>query len=299
MNTSNNQEAGQTVGVVGSDVFNGQYDPPLYKFASDAHRIQMYRNNGQIHVLVSQTVDLGLMTEHFLAFSFGDIPADSSTVLDFSDSSKIFAQYGVLEGAAYKPYLIKSGKFSVSLDDKERLWGAFNCQAQFNSEQVHFENGQVDLTGFITPGTDRQAAVAGRNGVGTLHGKMSGGPSPVADFSATEVQRIFVPANPIIGLEAYWLLRAYWYDEFPPIQNLVVVTIVDGAVGNKFDLAGNTDVAVTYLRFNQSLIGEAIAGTLEFFSRPETGQAVGESKDVKMTGNSPADYVMEMAFNIT
>lgn len=173
MTQSTNQKGGQTIGLVTADVRSPDSIPPDIKFKSGPE-VYMYRNNGKLNVFVVEHFSSGHLQSHSIAFEVPDMQPGEQATYDLSNSTDVAALYGATRGGLYKPSTFKKGELRIALDTSDNLIGDFQGVAYWNTEQTVFTDGQINLTGFITPDASvlQRAALPG---TATMHGSVEGG----------------------------------------------------------------------------------------------------------------------------
>lgn len=287
----------RTVGTASATIENPQISPSPYAFQADTD-VMMWQHNGKTEIQLSERIVSGVSElVHYLHISFVDVKPDGvANHFDLSDSSTVVMSYVQIYFGVVKAYTANVGSITVTLDAQERMLIQIDAGVSWNNEKVFIKNGQADLTGFIRPGASKSQA-SGNKGTGSMNGTMVGGPSP-GPFVADAVRINRVPDNPITGQKGYSAVIGEWHDGFPPTRKVLFFLLPLEKSGYSFDFAIDKDVKGSFARLIDSYSGEAIAGGLNFSSRPENANAVG-SADCTLRGNHPEPYNLTVAFDVT
>ncbi|MBO0494093.1 hypothetical protein [Pseudomonas sp. Marseille-Q1929] len=282
-----------TTGTLTAHVNNPQAIPADHDYVGDPDRMLMLQVGGEFRMHSTQVT--GPTPNQNLGFDFRMLSA--SVPADGVERSYIFPQdasshYWAYENGGSQPYEATSGQLRLALHPNERAVGSFDFVGQAGTKSVTVTNGKFDLLGFTTSQSIRQGAPV--QGVGSFNGTFVGGPaSPQFNAQQVSIQRFDLGGVPV-----YYDVQGRVIEAFPQRDTFVSILVDEGATGQTFDLATSTEARVSFFDFPDHGFAYAIAGTLTFTSKPDSGRAVG-TLSCTFRKNSEPTFTFTGTFDIT
>ncbi|MGY2377583.1 hypothetical protein ACW9IB_24050 [Pseudomonas sp. SDO524_S393] len=279
----------QTTGSLSAQIINQQVIPPDHPFVGDADEMLMYLRGGALHISATQRLGSNVNQFNGVDLRIPNIIQDG-VVRTYTLPDDAEGVYWAHEQGGVTPYSAVKGSIKVSLDSRGHLAGEFSFSATNGSRSVQVSQGAIDLVGLMT--RRESVPVADPVATGWMRGTVPGGPMPTPAFEATQVS-----LRKVVEVNEYHEVVGRQFDDFPPVQNLILIVVNTTASGPTFDLATTQDVRVAFGRVDTFGFAYAISGTLSFTSMPDTGHAVG-TVDCQVQRNQEPPFSVRVSFDI-
>lgn len=281
-----------TTGTMSAHVDNPQVIPTEHDFVGDPDRMLMLQVGGEFRMHSTQVI--GPTPNQRLGFDFHlpqtSVPADGVTrTFDFPTDGT--GTFWAVENAGGMPYRAINGQLHLALHSNAHAVGSFEFTGLNGTKNISVTKGHINLQGFTTPESIRHHAPFA--GSGSFNGTFAGGPA-APQFNAQEVsiQRFDFGVIPV-----YYDVQGRMIDSVLLRETFVSILVDEGVAGQTFDLATSKEARVSFFDFPDHGFAYAIAGTLTFTSKPDTGRATG-NLDCTFRKNDEPTFSFKGAFDI-